>query len=133
MPLVEKSHIYERDQLDEYYQNTLVTHLDHFWNKTPLDEVSGCVSHHFVIFDKYLKIVENSKFVLLINIVPYLIKHIVFSKKKTLFVFTTQTDITFFLFIFVDFLFINCDFCIIWTRYGVLDIGTHVKCIDDLK
>ena len=42
MPLVERSHIYERVQLDEYYQNIVFTHLDHFWNLTPLDEVSWC-------------------------------------------------------------------------------------------
>ena len=29
---VERSHIYERVQLDEYYQNILVTHLYHLWN-----------------------------------------------------------------------------------------------------
>ena len=32
LPLVERSHIYERMQLGEYYQNIIVTHLDHFWN-----------------------------------------------------------------------------------------------------
>ena len=43
MPLVERSHLYERVQLAEYYQNITVTHLDHFWNLTPLYGVSGSV------------------------------------------------------------------------------------------
>ena len=30
-----------RVQLAEYNQNIIVTHLDHFWNLTPQDGVSG--------------------------------------------------------------------------------------------
>ena len=45
LPLVERSHIYERVKLDEYYQNIIVTHLD-FWYLTPLDGVSGSVIHY---------------------------------------------------------------------------------------
>ena len=44
---VERSHIYKCVQLDENYQNILVTHLDHFWNST-LHKFSG---------SKYLKAV----------------------------------------------------------------------------
>ena len=48
-PLVERSHLYQRVELDEYYQNIIVKHLDHFWNLTPLplDEVSGSDNSHF--------------------------------------------------------------------------------------
>ena len=38
LPLVERSHVYERVQLVECYQKILVTYLDH-----SLDGVSGCV------------------------------------------------------------------------------------------
>ena len=64
------------------------------------------------------------------------------STKKRLFGYlTTQTVITFFLFIFIAFLFIKCDSCIVWeafqkmfiVQHGVLNIGTYVKCLDDLK
>ena len=56
MPLVERSHIYERVQLDEYNHNILLTHLDHFWNLTPLDEVSGC--GHYILLISLLKSVN---------------------------------------------------------------------------
>ena len=45
LPLVERSHKYERVQLVEYYQKILVTYLDHSGNKggSPLDGVPGGV------------------------------------------------------------------------------------------
>ena len=48
LPLVERSHTYERVQLVEYYQKILVTYLDHSGNKggSPLDGVPGGVSHN---------------------------------------------------------------------------------------
>ena len=50
MPFVERSYIYERVQLDEYYQNIIVTHQDYFWNLTPgpLDGVSGSDIYKFI-------------------------------------------------------------------------------------
>ena len=46
MPLVERSHIYERVQLVEYYQKIMVTYLDHsgIGGGCPLDGVSGGVA-----------------------------------------------------------------------------------------
>ena len=55
-------------------------------------------------------------------------------KKKDFFCFTIETVITFFLLIYVGFVSLNCDSCIIWDalqnnfsifQHGVLDIGTH--------
>ena len=41
LPFVEMYHLCERVQLDEYYQNIIVTHLYNFLNQTPLGQLSG--------------------------------------------------------------------------------------------
>ena len=71
LPLVERSHLYARVHLDEYYQNIIVTHLDHFWNLTPgpLDGFSGCEHiwiHNILIqFFVLMSCLNDFKFILL--------------------------------------------------------------------
>ena len=60
-PLVERSHIYERVQLVEYYQIILVRHLDHSGNTGgAMDKVSGDVYHQVARFENASTRCSNS-------------------------------------------------------------------------